>query len=551
MTSSTEELYVRTHVSRDLLQSAGLFKNEHLVVWEYVSNGLQYVDGGTNPVVRVKLDSKGRRISVEDNGRGMSFSDLQNFFVMHGENVDRKAGHVGRGMFGTGKSAAFGIAETLIVTTVRFGKRSKVSLNRSHIESMSNDSPIPVTVNEKGASTAEPNGTLIEIEGVQLRNLDQKRVIHFIERHLAHWPRNVTVRVNNHECQYAPPIAVQTETIQPQGDLAKMLGNSVLTLRVAAGPLAEDDRGIAISSRGVWHETTLAGSENREMATFIFGEIDVPGLDEDKSSVAPFDMSRSMRLNPASELVQAIMGFLGTSVEALRKKLVAQERERKASEDAKRLAKQADEIAKLINEDFSEFRRRVAKARASGRGGEDTGQREPEGGDKDDDFLSGGDEAAEIVKPTGEPGADGDNGSRGGPPRRMNPEVRPGRQKDPKVGKPAGGQATHRQNPRGGFSIDFRNMGEAENRAKYHRDERQIVINLDHPQFRAAIGSGTIEDLTFRRLAYEVAFSEYALALAFELAQRDEYMDITDPIVDISETINRVARRAASLYEAP
>ena len=74
-------------------------------------------------------------------------------------------------------------------------------------------------------------------------------------------------------------------------------------------------------------------------------------------------------------------------------------------------------------------------------------------------------------------------------------------------------------------------------------------INLDHPQFKAALGTGTIEDLTFRRLAYEVAFSEYALALALELAQRDEYIDVTDPIVDIGETINRVARRAASLYE--
>ena len=48
-------------------------------------------------------------------------------------------------------------------------------------------------------------------------------------------------------------------------------------------------------------------------------------------------------------------------------------------------------------------------------------------------------------------------------------------------------------------------------------------------------------------LAYEVAFSEYALSLALELAQRDEYMDITDPIVDIGETINRVAPCANNL----
>ena len=47
---------------------------------------------------------------------------------MHGENIDRKAGRPGRGRFGTGKSAAFGIGDVLRLTTVRNGKRSKVEL---------------------------------------------------------------------------------------------------------------------------------------------------------------------------------------------------------------------------------------------------------------------------------------------------------------------------------------------------------------------------------------------------------------------------------------
>ena len=58
MSTTTDEIYVKSHVARDLLQSAGLFKTDKLVVWEYVSNGLQYVNHGTNPIVRVTLDSK-------------------------------------------------------------------------------------------------------------------------------------------------------------------------------------------------------------------------------------------------------------------------------------------------------------------------------------------------------------------------------------------------------------------------------------------------------------------------------------------------------------
>jgi histidine kinase/DNA gyrase B/HSP90-like ATPase len=551
MTARSEGFRVKSHVSRDFLQSAALFKNEHLAVWEYVSNGLQYVDGRTPPVVRVRQDDNKKKISIKDNGRGMNASDLENFFVMHGENLDRKSGRVGRGMFGTGKSAAFGIARTLVLTTVKDGKRTKVSLNRADIEAMSDGSEIPVRTIEKEVSVADPNGTLIEIEDIHLRKLDQKRVIAFVERHLAHWPHDVTVWVNNHQCQYVAPTAIRTETFDPPGELASKLGQCTLVLNVAAAPLSENERGISIFSKGVWHETTLAGSEGREMSNFIFGEIDIPALDDDKSPVTPFDMSRSMQLNPSNEVVQAALAFIGSNVERLRKELVAQEKNHRATEDAKRLAKQADEIAKLINDDFADFRLRVAKVRAKARGAVDLGASEPTGSTSDDDFVFGNQEPADVVRPTGGPGASGDGGANGSQPRNMNPEVTPGREDAPQKGKPVGGGDRGRRKPQGGFSIDFREMGADQDRAVYQADARQIVINLEHPQFKAALGSGGIEDLTFRRLAYEVAFSEYAVALAFELEKRDEYRDATDAIADIRETINRVARRAASLYEAP
>src|ERR1700722_2165828 len=112
-------LRVTSHVGRDLLQSAQLFKHEHAVVWEYVSNGLQYKDPATKPTVVVEIDPKAKTIQVSDNGRGMRMVDLQRYFQMHGENLDRKQGRPGRGFFGTGKSAAFGIANELIITTVR------------------------------------------------------------------------------------------------------------------------------------------------------------------------------------------------------------------------------------------------------------------------------------------------------------------------------------------------------------------------------------------------------------------------------------------------
>jgi hypothetical protein len=59
---------------------------------EYVANAMEYVDDGVAPVVSVELDGKNKRIVITDNGRGMDREGLINFFLMHGENQDRKRG---------------------------------------------------------------------------------------------------------------------------------------------------------------------------------------------------------------------------------------------------------------------------------------------------------------------------------------------------------------------------------------------------------------------------------------------------------------------------
>lgn len=550
MTDHDEGLFVRSHVARDLLQNAGLFKTDKLVVWEYVSNGLQYVDQGTSPVVKVVLDSAKKRISILDNGRGMDWEGLKNFFVMHGENIDRKEGRPGRGRYGTGKSAAFGIAELLRLTTIRNGKRSKVELRRSDIAEMSSEDPIPVNILEKEVPTFAENGTVVEIEGIKLRSLDQAGIIHYTERHLARWAKNVTVFVNNHECEFSePPVAAEYKYV-PDSQIRNILGDVELIIKVSKSPLEEDIRGIAIFSNGVWHETTLAGSEGREMSQYIFGEIDVPRLDEDKSPIAPMDVSRSMHLNLENEIVRAIYGFIGLKIDEVRRDLVEKDKARKAEQDAKRLAREATEIAKVINEDFAAFRDRVAKVRAKMRGRVDLDKEYPKGGGPEDDLIFGEQIPAVEVSPFGDPGKSEE-------PREsithestdipdLNPQVEPMADAS-KKGQPKGDPGT-RLRPAGGFRIEFKPMGVDSFRAQYVPEERTIYINLEHPQLVAARGTGPSDDPTFRRLAYEVAFSEYAIALAQELARRDEYIDPTDPIFDIRETLNRVARKGAILY---
>jgi hypothetical protein len=542
MSTVTDQIYVKSHVARDLLQNAGLFKTDKLVVWEYVSNGLQYLNPGTNPVVRVTLDSKNKKIVITDKGRGMDWAGLQNFFVMHGENIDRKHGRPGRGRFGTGKSAAFGIASLLRIITVRNKKRSTVELSRADIEVMTSEDPIPVRSIEKEVATNQPNGTIVEIEGVHLRSLDQAGIIHYIERHLAHWPKNAAVFVNNHECEFEEPPIKEEKRFGPEGEAKDRLGDVELMIKVSKAPLEPDLRGISIFSNGVWHETTLAGSENKEMAQYIFGEIEVSKLDNDKSPIAPFDMSRSMRLNPENETVRALYAFIGQKVEAVRRALAEEDRKRKSEEEMKRLTQQAAEIARVINEDFDAFRQQVAKVRAKTSGGVDAYRIGGNGAREDSDILFGNELPAEIVSPP----IHGDGPVAPVPGQPPPPVVTPASPEAEKLGRPAGGAGGRK--PRGGFRVQFKPMGAESHRALYERDDRTIYVNLDHPQVVAAIGLGDTDDPVFRRLAYEVAFSEYAIALASELEEHGYYIDPSDPIFDIRLTINRLARKAAMLY---
>jgi len=537
------DLVVTSHVGRDLLQAAQHFRTDHAVVWEYVSNGLEYTSPGDRPKVVVSIDERKKLIQIADNGRGMSFSDLEHFFTMHGENRERAAGRPGRGLFGTGKSAAFGIADTLQVTSVQSGKRTVAKLSRSDVEGMADGSPVPVRVIERERITGEPNGTVVEISGIHLRRINRGGIIRYIERHLSHYPRDVEVFVDHHQCEFKEPDVAEEYPYSPTGAEALVLGNVTLQVKVAKGPLPEELRGIQIFSRGNWHETTLAGCEGKEMAEYIFGNIDVPAIEEYSGPIAPFDNTRSGQLNPNNETVAALYRFVGPRVDDVRRKLVARERKRARSEQAKRLAEQANRISEVLNEDFSALRVKLKRIR-SAISGRDLGKKqETLGGDEEGPMVEGGAHLASELRDASSRGScQGSLGRK--PPNLPTPVARD--DEGNTTGTPAGGEGRSRS-ARGGLKIEYREMGEAEPRGKYNIDGRVITINLEHPEVAAAYKLGGPDDPLFVRLTAEIATAEYAVAIATELVET--YTMADEAIYDIHETVDRIARKFATLYE--
>ena len=117
--SNQSSIEVTSHVARDFLQNAAYFSTMPKVVWEYVANSLDAVKDGIPAAIAVEITS--HEIRISDNSRGMSRNELSRFFQMHGENIHRKQGKKVRGRFGTGKCAAFGLANSLRIDTTQDG----------------------------------------------------------------------------------------------------------------------------------------------------------------------------------------------------------------------------------------------------------------------------------------------------------------------------------------------------------------------------------------------------------------------------------------------
>ena len=222
-----KRLAVTSHVSRDFLQNAAYFNSLAKVIWEYVSNSL---DNGKEEIpvtVVVEISKEDNSLTIADNGTGMSRSDLVRFFTMHGENIQRKRGKRVRGRFGTGKSAAYGIAKLLKIDTRQNGKRNVLSLHVDDIKKASSGKPFYVNEIVVDEPTDLEDGTIIQIQEIITTRLDLEGTISYIEKHLARYHLKANVIINGHNCKFKEPPAVQVIEIAAPEEIVQHLGSPI------------------------------------------------------------------------------------------------------------------------------------------------------------------------------------------------------------------------------------------------------------------------------------------------------------------------------------
>jgi hypothetical protein len=552
VSTSKGSIAVTSHVGRDILQSAQLFRTIEAAVWEYVVNSLQYVDSGQRPKVIITVDTKSRRIQVADNGRGMDTKGLRHFFTMHAENLDRQKGAPGRGIFGTGKSAAFGIGTRLEVATVRAEVRNVVELSRQAIDA-SDGLTVPTNwLVQDEKAPAVPNGTVITIDGVSAKRMGTDPVIRLIERQLAFWrAKDPQVFVGPHSCiAWQPEIDdSKTQTFTPSSAMKEHLGDVQLLIKVARIPLPPEYRGIAITAgpaNVVAIET--AGVDTKEYGNYLFGEVDVSALERPAydGTVTAYDASRSMRLNYDHPVAATLLGFVGSSMEHVRMVLVEEARQMRKQADAKRLAQEAEQIAKLLNDDLKDVNDRIGEMHNLRKRAHAVANAGEEEGDDQEAFMRGTEQRGVLDEPVP---VDNEGSGNGGNSDSWTPSGKPDAAGSDSVDETGSKGARKRRT--GGLRVEYLHLGPEEERSHYDPDQSIIIINLDHSMVAAALKlDGNEASTAFRRLSYEIAMTEYAMVVAKRLYVMDPGLSGDDVLFEVRDALRRVTGKAAGLYAA-
>ena len=358
-----------------------------------------------------------------------------------------------------------------------------------------------------------------------MQAVDPQSVQAYLEKLLGQHLRAHKVRVNGKVCRYRQPRAELTFDFPPPESVSALLGRVKCRLSVSPLELERDDNAIAVLCHGFLHAVTLAGRGRDPLVEYIFGEVEVPSLDDDPGPVPPFDNTRSLALNQHNPRVQVLEAWLGECMDEVLAKLEEREKRRRSDRERRLLKRVAGRIKSLLDEDFQEIQAALPWANLpSSRGG--------------------------IQPPSAVSAPRGADTSPPTTPRPRPILIKRSLQWLKRLfkGKNARAEAVSRP-PHGGpveFTILYARQGAREPRARYDAEQGIITLNRDHPQLRTAEREAGLQSITYRMLCFDIAFTEYALAVSDTLSrQAARYKKELDANALVQSILDRLGRRAA------
>ncbi|HUZ88300.1 MAG TPA: ATP-binding protein [Candidatus Acidoferrales bacterium] len=547
---SLDGLEMDSNVGRDVLSTASSFGTLPKAVAEYVANSIGNGEDGQHVNVKVtKRRSYGSlRMVIEDDACGMDDNDLRRFFSMHAENEARRQGRATGGRFGTGKTAAFGVGESLQVETRRYGHKWVVRLEKSEIIAAAKEKRAPKPdVQVDGVATDEPNGTTIIIDRLT-KSADAPKIIQWLRRRSGRALNAHNVVVEGDRAVVEEPNSRRTwefRSAKAEPDIQAAIGADVVCTISSAVQQRVDDsiQGVTVTSLEFPVAQVLAVGDH---ASRIFGHCEVPALEADDSTPSPYLDTRDYILNEDNRTAGPLLTWLRECLVRVVADIAADERDRRRRAQDAALRNAASRMEAVLNRHFQgEFRK--PRNPVGDVGTKIIGVVPNDHGD----LVRPGEGFTGYDIPEREPRLEDSTSEQTTP--RSGPELvpEPGEEPIPRLrdrdpfgnGRGEGQAQTHetrRRRPTGGFKIAFENATEIAPRSRYLESELMILVNLDHPEMAAAHREG--DTPLFRMLTFEAAALEYCYATAYVRMDEDASIDPSDIVEYVRTTIDDLTR---------
>lgn len=243
----------------------------------------------------------GAEIVVKDYGEGMSFDELNDFYLHIGYERRERGNRSSKGRYvmgrkGIGKLAGFGIADNIVLTSVKKGNLVEFTLNHDELRNADSAQGLPITPDRDEPSDL-PSGVTVTFKGLKIsRNINANSFRTSMARRFALGSEEMQIIVNEVpiskedltlQYRYPPAAGVwQPEEIPGFGKIEYWFGFLDKTITDT------ELRGVSVFARERVAQFTpfffnLTGGINGQVALeYLTGQIKADILDEDVDYIA-------------------------------------------------------------------------------------------------------------------------------------------------------------------------------------------------------------------------------------------------------------------------
>ena len=292
-------------------------------------------DADAKKVTITLYDGKDKKIIVEDNGIGMTFDEINKYFLYIGRNRrvegQRKTpgGRVITGRKGLGKLALFGIGDTIEVSTIKNGERVTFQMNWNDLKGTHGRNYNPKIIAREKCKKGK--GTTITVSGLKRKSpFDEKALALSLSKLFSLFDKtfkvfvikgDVKVEVNSKlrysdlDSQFEFTFPGYSERVEFDYGNKKEISGVIITTEK---PLAPGLRGVTLFANGrlVNAAEFFGRSESSHFYSYVTGWLDVDFVDNWEADVIS---TNRQSLNWELDSTKILRGFLQKSLWTIQK----------------------------------------------------------------------------------------------------------------------------------------------------------------------------------------------------------------------------------------